>query len=242
MNESPNSPRRRPARSRDIPMRTKRLIIQEAGGVCPFCGERDADSFDFHHIHGKDGESPHDPDNLIYVCKNCHGKITAGAISESDVFLTKRILKFQGNPFLKKEAASNVLNFTGGVNAGTVANEYHYHNHGKSPKHPRPVPVSGFIGHDLLKRNYLLHLIKRYKEFAKAQKDREYKYYRIYTSIKQQFGVTRDMIPIELFDSACRYVQERIDATALGRNRKAHNQPNYSPFQEYCQKYIEKRK
>ena len=65
MNESPNNPRRRPARSRDIPMRTKRLIIQEAGGVCPFCGEQDADSFDFHHIHGKDGESPHDPDNLI---------------------------------------------------------------------------------------------------------------------------------------------------------------------------------
>lgn len=62
---------------KDIPARTKKLIIQKTGGICGFCGESDVSTLEFHHIRGKQVADPHVPDNLIYVCKNCHGKITA---------------------------------------------------------------------------------------------------------------------------------------------------------------------
>ncbi|MCX5827666.1 MAG: HNH endonuclease signature motif containing protein [Deltaproteobacteria bacterium] len=222
-------------RTKDIPLRTKKLIIQEAAGLCGFCGEIDVATLEFHHIHGKSVPDPHSQENLIYVCKNCHGKITAGQISEADVVLQKRILIYKGNPNAKTAVGARILNFIGGVNTGTIANEVHFH--GKSSKKQVPTPP-GSIGADAIKRNYLKHLIDRYHEFAKAEKGESYKYVIFYQAIKRSYGAKWDMIPLHLFEDACAYIQSRIDKTVLGKNRKAHGQGNYSSFLDYYEKYV----
>jgi hypothetical protein len=210
------------APTRDIPARTKKLIIQEASGICAFCGENNVSTLEFHHIHGKDGADPHRPENLIYVCKNCHGKITAGEISEADVVLRKRIITYEGNPNRSSATPSHVVNVIGSVNTGTIANEVHFH--GKTARQPRISPPIGTTGADALKRNYLKHLIDRYHEFARAEKGESFRYQVFHQTIKRKYGAKWDMIPVHQFEDVCEYVQERIDKTALGRNRKSKGQ------------------
>jgi hypothetical protein len=127
------------------------------------------------------------------------------------------------------------LNFTGGVNTGTIANEVHFH--GQKSRTPA-LSTAGSIGADTIKRNYLKHLIDRYHDFAKAEKRQAYRYAVFYQAIKVRYGAKWDSIPLHLFENVCTYVQIRIDKTVLGRNRKAHGQVNYSSFIEYFEKYV----
>lgn len=224
------------ANTKDIPARVKKLIIQESGGVCAFCREDDVSTLEFHHIHGRDIPKPHAPENLIYICKNCHGKITAGVISLADVDLKKRELQYREKPFPVKSTGgrTNVINIKG-VNKGTIANVIHIH--GKTARQPKNVQLEGSIGSDLLKRNYLKHLIDRYHEFARAEKGSDYKYPVFYGAIKRKYGTKWDNIPSSLFEDVCQYVQGRIDRTIVGKNHKARGESNYSAFKAYCDKY-----
>lgn len=223
-------------KTKDISARTKKLVIQEAGGNCGFCGESDVATLEFHHIHGKNVPDPHAPENLIYVCKNCHGKITAGQISEADVDLQKRVLKYNGNPIRKAADKNRIVNVMGSINTGAIANEIHFH--GKTSRKITITPPGDAVGGDTIKRNYLKHLIDRYHEFARAEKGESYLYPVFYQAIKRRYGAKWDMIPLQLFDDVCTYVQDRIDKTVLGRNRKAGGQSNYSIFSEYYEKYV----
>jgi hypothetical protein len=226
-------------KTKDISSRTKKQVIQEAGGNCGFCGESDVATLEFHHIRGKNVPDPHAPENLIYVCRNCHGKITAGLISEADVVLQKRILKYQGSPGRKATDMAHIVSVKGSINTGTIANEVHFH--GKTNRKITIPPPADAIGGDTIKRNYLKHLIDRYHEFAKAEKGENYIYPIFYQAIKRRYGSNWDRIPLHLFEDACAYVQDRIDKTILGRNRKAGRQSNYSVFSEYCDKYVNRK-
>lgn len=223
------------AKITSIPVRNKKKVIQETGGVCAFCGEKDVATLEFHHIHGRDVEDPHNSDNLIYVCKNCHGKITAGSISVSDVVLQKRVLKYSGNPNLAKGQSINTVNVNKCVNTGTIANIIHFHSRKKTP--PKVSSPEGSIGANLQNRNYLKHLIDRYHEFAKAKKGTIYKYPIFYQAIKRKFGAKWDMIPADRFTDVITFVQKRINSTILGKTRKAKGQKNYSTYSEYLSKY-----
>lgn len=226
---------RKMTKGTNIPVRTRKKAIQEARGVCAFCSEKDVSTLEFHHINGRDVPDPHNPENLIYVCKNCHGKITAGVITISDVVLQKRILKYAGDHNAQEGQRANVVNISGCVNTGTIANVVHFHPSKK--KQPRSIHPGGSIGADLQKRNYLKHLIDRYHEFAKAEKGSSFKYPVFYQAIKRKYGAKWDMIPIERFEDVCRYVQKRIDLTVLGKTRRAKGQCNFSAFAEYSKKY-----
>ena len=217
-----------------IPVRNQKKAIQESGGVCAFCGEADVATLEFHHINGRDVEDPHNVDNLIYVCKNCHGKITAGSISLSDVVLQKRILKYSGNPNLDSTPV-NTINVNNSVNTGTIANVIHFHSPKKAPS--KLSSPKGAIGANLKNRNYLKHLIDRYHEFAKAEKGDGYKYPVFYQAIKRKFGAKWDMIPIDRFSDVITFVQKRIDSTILGKTRRSKGQKNYSTYSEYLKKY-----
>lgn len=218
-----------------IPERNKKKVIQESGGLCAFCDEDDVATLEFHHINGRNLDNPHDSENLIYVCKNCHGKITAGTISTADVVLQKRIIKFEGNPNSKNTNIPSTIHLQNSINSGTIANVINLHTYKKS--RPKISCPDGSIGSDLIKRNYLKHLIDRYQEFAKAEKESEFKYAVFYNSIKREFGAKWDMIPIERFSVVVLYIQKRIDRTILGKTRASKKQKNYSTFSEYISKY-----
>jgi HNH endonuclease len=218
-----------------IPELTRKLIMQEAGMKCPFCKESNVAALEFHHIQGKKTPTPHESDNLIYVCKNCHGKITAGVISKDKVIEKKNALKKNKNQHSIKTETSQVINVSGGENQGIIANVVNIRS--KTKRTPSVIPPKGAIASDVLKQNYLKHIIEKYQKFAKAEKKSSFKYPVIYTNITGRFGANWNMIPIQQFDDVCDYVKIRIDKTKLGRIRKSHNQKNYSTFSEYCEKY-----
>src|SRR4030043_82331 len=104
------------------PMRVKKAIIQESGGVCAFCGEHDVSTLEFHHIDGRDLPDPHNPKNLIYVCSNCHSKIAAGSISKEDVKQKKSALTNIRKIQHRIAQRSQIISLTNSVNTGSITN------------------------------------------------------------------------------------------------------------------------
>ena len=82
-------------------------------------------------------------------------------------------------------------------------------------------------------RAYLKYLIDRYQQFAKAQKDREFKFSVVYQSIKREFKADWDRIPLSRFQDAVHFVQAKIDHTIVGRQQKNQGKPSYEGFDSY---------
>lgn len=217
--------------------RTQKSIIHEAGGKCSICPENNFYTLEIHHIKGRDVPNAHNAENLLCVCKNCHGKIHGGQITEEDVILYKEKLKTQHiRNKQKQETVSNIKIFGGnqGIVAQSIANISIKSTGKPSPKF---MPSHGSIGSDLVKRNYLKYLIDRYHEYAKAEKKEKFNYAVFYQSIKREFGAKWDMVPLNRFEEVCSYAQRRIDATILGKTRKVRGAARYSTFDEYCGKH-----
>jgi len=210
--------------------------MQESKGTCAFCGEKEVSTLQFHHIDGRDIPDPHDPQNLIYVCGTCHDKITAGVLSYTDVKLQKRMQFWLSQEQAQPAGQTQSVEVNGTVNTGTIANVVNYKVSGK--KKPKPPPAAGAIANDLMKRNYIKHLIDRYNKFVKDDGTKKrFHFSVIYNSIKTEFGTDWDMVPLERFPDLAAYMQGRIDNTKLGRGRRKRGQKSYSTFEQYVEKY-----
>lgn len=221
---------------KSISEKIKKKIYQEAGMVCPVCGEHDVTTFEIHHIQPYSETNQHVEENLILLCSNCHAKITAGEITENDVLRLKiSLIKGNGLSSSPKSRPSNVLNFNSSVNNGVVANRIEIKTQKKSIKINAP---DGTIASSAIHRNYIKRLIDRYHEFKTADVGKEkMKYTIIYSAIKKEFGAKWDMIPISQFDRLAGFMHRRIDNTILGKTNKARDIKRYSTFEEYLQKY-----
>jgi hypothetical protein len=82
-------------------------------------------------------------------------------------------------------------------------------------------------------RTYLKYLIDRYQDFAKAQKDREFKFPVVYKSIKREFKADWDWIPLSRFQGAAHFMQAKIDRTIVGRQQKKQGKLSYEGFDSY---------
>lgn len=130
---------------------------------------------------------------------------------------------------------NNVINFTGGVNRGIIANRAEIKIETKKVQIP---PPSGSIASSLSHKNYVKYLIDRYHTFKKASVGKEKMNYAIfYRSIQRNFGAKWDMIPLERFNDVSSYIQERIGKTILGKNKRKHGVKAYSSFDEYEKKH-----
>jgi hypothetical protein len=98
------------------------------------------------------------------------------------------------------------------------------------PKLAFPTDV---VGGSSPHRAYLKYLIDRYQDFAKAQKDREFNFSRVYVSIKREFKSDWDRIPLSRFQDAVHFMQAKIDHTIVGRQQKKQGKPSYEGFDSY---------
>ncbi len=108
----------------------------------------------------------------------------------------------------------------------------------KTPKklNVKKGPIQDTIGSNTYLKNYVKRLIDRYHEFKKVNTDAEGEkmiYPLIYDAIKREIGFKWDETPNERFEDLCMYLQNRIDNTILGKNRKARGMKNYSTYKEY---------
>ncbi len=222
--------------SRHIPERMKKKIYQEANMTCPNCGERDVSTFEIHHIQPFSEVKKHEEKNLILLCSNCHANATAGELSEIEVLRLKLELMAGSlrSPQTKEPTVSNVISLGAVRNQGVIANNVTFK--GSTSRVVR-LPTSGSIACSLTHRNYIKYLIDRYHSFKVAEVGKGgMKYAVFYGSIKREFGAKWDSIPLGKFSELSEYIQERIDKTVLGKNRKSQGLKSYSNYEKYLKK------
>lgn len=223
-----------------IPSVIKKKVTQESQSTCPFCGEDDVSTAQFHHIRPVAEGGANSLKNLIYICANCHSRVTQGQISPNEVARVKGMLATGRHPYANNRFTSNVINvdFIGGANKGVVANEVAKVEIKTTRSSVNVNPPTGSIGSNLANRNYAKHLIDRYHEFKKIEVGRDgMKYAILYQQINRKFGAKWDMIPLQSFDELVLYLQSRIDRTIHGKTQMALGKKNYTTFEEYLEKY-----
>ena len=225
---------------KSIPSFIKKKVTQESQSTCPFCGEDDVSTAQFHHIRPVAEDGLNSLENLVYICANCHSKVTQGQISQGEVVRVKKMLLEGQHPQLKSGSKSNIIHayFPRGNNTGVVANRVDKVEIRTTQRSVNLNPPDGSIGSSLSHRNYTKHLIDRYHEFKRIEVGQERMNYAIlYQKIKKRFGAKWDMIPLARFEELVTYLQREIDKTKHGRIRKAGAKKNYSEFAEYREKY-----
>ncbi len=181
-----------------------------------------------------------DAANLILLCAR-HHKIVDDAPEEFTADLLsamKREREIPGieiTPEIARQAEllrqNLIINVQGDLSASIHAQSVIV-NSAKRTK-ARPVPTSDVVGGSSHHRTYLKYLIDRYQEFARAQKDREFKYPLVYRSIRSKFKADWDWIPLSRFQEAMLFMQGKIDGTLLGRQHRKQGKSSYEDFDSY---------
>lgn len=219
----------------------KTKVRERANFQCCRCQEI---GVEIHHIVPKSKGGLDTEENAAPLCPNCHSKYGNNPDKRKEIremrdsWYAKCASQNEGHD---QKAAdrhtgdNNVINFTGGVNRGIIANRAEIKT---ERKRVQILPPSGSIASSLSHRNYVKHLIDRYHEFKKSDVGKENMNYAIfYGAIKKEFGAKWDMVPLERFDEISSYIQHRIGNTILGKNMRKKGKKIYSTFEEYIEKY-----
>jgi hypothetical protein len=167
---------------------------------------------------------------ILQRMKEAHEKNGSVEVSKSDAVKAAALLAhYKG---IQINAGGHVmLNSPGAVQATTVTIK-------SAKKSLRSLPAPGSLGAEVVPRNYVKHLIDRYKHFASRQRGRrDYSHGFIYELIKRQFKADWERIPISRFSELVNLLQERIDGTQIGRINRSKGIKNYSPFEVYEREY-----
>lgn len=176
-----------------------------------------------------DSDSFEYTDERLRSIKAAHEQTGTAELSQADA--RKAELLFEGYRNLHINAGGHVMIASpGAVQASNVVIK----TQNKSVQ-LQPPPDS--IAADLVRRNYIKHLIDRYNEFAKQQPGRSFQYFRIYKKIQSRFGAKWELVPVQRFDDLVVFLQEQVDRTMLGSINRSKGTRNYSTFVEYQHKY-----
>lgn len=99
--------------------------------------------------------------------------------------------------------------------------------------------IEGELGYDILKANYVSHLINRYNDYKINEVGKENMKFGVFqASLKKHFkiGTTRTLnnLPVEKFEELVTIIQRRINGTTFAKKLgKGHR--NYSTYDEYIE-------
>ena len=115
-----------------------------------------------------------------------------------------------------------------------------YNTKTSKPKQDFP---EGALGRDLLRKNYVSYLIKRYGDWKQLELNRngeKFNWASFNKHLMNKFKAPGiNYIHIGHFDNLVCYLKDRIDKTIQGKSRKFHGNRNYSEFKEHTQGIIE---
>ena len=107
----------------------------------------------------------------------------------------------------------------------------------KPPKKPTVELPESALGKDLLKKNYVTYLIKRYgdwKQIELNKKGEKFNWASLNKHIMNKYRAPGiNFIHIGYFNDLIQYLQDKIAKTIFGRNQKAKGKRNYSSFEEH---------
>lgn len=194
----------------------------------------------------------HGFDNLILLCRQHHKVID----SQPDIYTAETLREMktihEGVAGRAEQAADgffakillNDLRITVTSNSGNVA----INSPGAIQAHTVNVKTTrstvsvnappGTIGSDQQLSRYVQYLIKRYNEFASADKTRatKFNYGVISANVENRFGASWKLLSAEKFDSVCEYLQQRISKTILAKQNAAKGHRAFSTYGEFLAK------
>lgn len=104
----------------------------------------------------------------------------------------------------------------------------------RSAQRPRIV-VSGVVANEPKKIGYLKYLARRYKGFKEWETGKaQMRYPLIYTAYLREVKYGLNETPLEKFSDGCRFLQERIQKTKLGRIKCARGEKVFESFEEFA--------
>lgn len=164
--------------------------------------------------------------------KQIHERVAGRPEQATDGFFAKILLNDLRRVSVVNNTGNVAINSPGAVQAQTVSVR----------TTRRSVTVNappGTIGADQRASRYVQHLIKRYNEFASADKTRRTKFSfgALSSNIETRFGATWKLLPITQFDAVCQYLQERIEKTILAKINRSKGIPSYSSYGEFLAKH-----
>jgi hypothetical protein len=214
----------------------QKQLLQEADSRCPFCGDRDVSTFEFHHIDGD--SSNNDLNNLIVACSSCHTRITKGIFSEADVSTKKQELCWISQTRQNTGQTAINVNVTSSSFRGDIAQTITKISGVKAPRIAHP---AGSIGANLAMKGYIDYLISRYFNYRKA--DRSYGRKTpfspkvIHKNIERKFGAKTFFLPESSFQNLAAYLAQDIDSTIQGKRNRRCGTRNYHSFEEHRGKH-----
>lgn len=241
-------------------LRTVKALFARSGNRCAFPGcstplvlESDTVAGEVCHIKAQKAGGPrYDPHqterqrsdaaNLILLCANHHKQVDSDPVAypaerlyamkrESELPITPEItagLEYRARLFCQ----NYIVHAKGDVNVSSI----HAQNvtiQMEKNRRATITPPDHVIAASACHRNYLKYLIDRYQEFARAQPNREFRYAVVYESIKREFKATWDWIPLSRFVEVISFMQDRIDNTWLGRQKKKQGIARYDDFDSF---------
>lgn len=191
--------------------------------------------------------------NLILLCRHHHkvidsepGLYTADSLQEmkaihedvagraeqaTDSFFAKILLNDLPRITIANNTGNIAINSPGAIQAHTV-------NVKTSRRSVSVNAPPGTIGADQQLSRYVQYLIKRYNEFASADRTRptKFSYGAISTNIEGRFGASWKLLPAETFGPVCEYLQQRISKTILAKLNAAKGHRSFSTYAEFIAK------
>ena len=199
-------------------------------------------------------EDRHSFENLILLCRRHHKVVdsepdvySAEALQEiksihegvagrseqaTDGFFAKLLLNDLRRVSVVNNSGNVAINSPGTIQAQTV----------NVRASRRCVTISappGTIGADQQASRYVQHLIKRYTEFASADKTRRTKFSfgALSSNIESRFGGPWKLLPAERFEAVCEYLQQRIAKTILAKQNHVKGIRSFSSYAEFQLKH-----
>lgn len=236
-----DEPRASKVRRQTIGRVLRHRLFDEVRSTCPnpACQTEGVSVLELHHIDGDRSRSVFE--NLLALCSSCHTQGEKRLISESDLVLWKRMLQHGHHPRLGPRvvaAAPAATTFNIDQNYGQVAQNI-TNKFVRPEGAAAPVILPGSIGSDIACYNYIEYLIGRLAEFRTAgasygQKRRSAVHPGVIKNqIKNERGALPKNLGRELAEGLAQELKDKIDDTALGRNRRSKGMANYHSFEDH---------
>lgn len=161
--------------------------------------------------------------------KRAHEEVGVAEISLASARIAQQLQANCGDVTIISNHGNVAIQSPGAIQAHTVTIK------NTKAKGPSIQPPSGSIGAVQAKVAYCQHLIDRYQDYQKADKTGKtnYKYMAIHQALKRKFGTSWKLLGEEHFNDVVAFLQQRIDATILGKLNRGKGLPNYSTFENW---------
>jgi hypothetical protein len=224
-------------RRKAVPRKVERALYQEAGNRCLICGLDDVLVLVVHHIVPVKLNPEHNPKDMIVLCRNCHDKADQGQIDREALWQAKLRQSLARGDESSRNVVSRTVVGDGNLVGDRISIVGDLNIHlPKGARAGSQYVVRGTVAENPFMRGYLKHLIDRYNELKKWERDTTQKkmvYSRIYAAYKREMKYDWKHTPQRLFPRAVTYLHKRIENTKIGRIRKKEGQKLYRTFEEF---------